>query len=168
MYILKDLRFRIHHKIFDNYKLKLGSGSYTYGVVKLSLYDINIKSFNHNSNQIKDYFFYDNNIYYGNEFNFTNSNGIYSLLPLNYSIYTYNNSYIITSSIDFKNMGNGIYQYNLTIYYSQESTKLPKNPIAFGSYTELLTYLFIFFAVISLVFMTKKYGFDNNSKRGKK
>ena len=152
----------------DNYSLYYEINSYTYGVVKLSLYDINIKSFNHNSNQIKDYFFYDNNIYYGNEFNFTNSNGIYSLLPLNYSIYTYNNSYIITSSIDFKNMGNGIYQYNLTIYYSQESTKLPKNPIAFGSYTELLTYLFIFFAVISLVFMTKKYGFDNNSKRGKK
>jgi hypothetical protein len=91
-------------------------------------------------------------------------------LPLNYSVYVYNGSYITTSSSEFKSIGNGIYQYNLTIYYNQLSTnsQLPKNPIAFGSYTELLTYLFIFFAVISLVFMTKKYGFDNNSKRGKK
>ena len=122
----------------STYKVKLGSynlpytilnnslyyeiNSYTYGVVKLSSYDINIKSFNHNSNHIKDYFYYDNNIYYGNEFNFTNSNGIFSVLPLNYSIYTYNNSYIITSSSKFKSIGNGIYQYNLSIYYTTNST----------------------------------------------
>ena len=156
----------------SNKKIYYSINSYTYGITNITnyLYNINIKSYNHNSNQIKDYFFYNNNIYYGNEFNFTNPNGIYSLLPLNYSIYTYNNSYIITTSSDFKSIGNEIYQYNLTIYYNQLSTnsQLPKNPIAFGSYTELLTYLFIFFAVISLVFMTKKYGFDNNSKRGKK
>ena len=168
-YAVKLGSYTLPYTILNN-SIYYAINSYTYGIEYLNTYILNITSYNHNSNQIKDYFFYNNNIYYGNEFNFTNANGIYSLLPLNYSIYTYNNSYIITTSTDFKYMGNGIYQYNLTIYYNQLSTnsQLPKNPIAFGSYTELLTYLFIFFAVISLVFMTKKYGFDNNSKRGKK
>ena len=166
-YAVKLGSYTLPYTILNN-SIYYAINSYTYGIEYLNTYILNIKSYNHNSNQIKDYFFYNNNIYYGNEFNFTNDNGIFSVLPLNYSVYVYNGSYITTSSSEFKTVGNGIYEYNLSIYYSQESTKLPKNPIAFGSYTELLTYLFIFFAVISLVFMTKKYGFDNNSKRGKK
>ena len=133
----------------------------------LLTYHLSIRSFNSLSNLINNYFYYNGIIYNSLVNNFSNPVMPLQILPLNYSNYIWNKSSIEVTTSDFTGSGNNLY-YNLTIYYSQESTKLPENPIAFGSYTELLTYLFIFFAVISLVFMTKKYGFDNNSKRGKK
>ena len=133
----------------------------------LLTYHLSIRSFNSLGNLINNYFYYNGIIYNSLVNNFSNPVMPLQILPLNYSNYIWNKSSIEVTTSDFTGSGNNLY-YNLSIYYSQESTKLPKNPIAFGSYTELLTYLFIFFAVISLVFMTKKYGFDNNSKRGKK
>ena len=56
----------------------------SYTIVNFIQYKLNITSYNHNSKQLKDYFYYNNNFYYGNQFNFTNSNGIFSILPLNY------------------------------------------------------------------------------------
>ena len=79
--------------------------SYTYAQVELYTYKLNITSYNHNSYQLKDYFYYNDNIYSGLQFNFTNDNGIFSILPLNYSVYVYNGSYITTSSSEFKSIG---------------------------------------------------------------
>ena len=56
--------------------------SYTYAQVELYTYKLNITSYNHNSYQLKDYFYYNDNIYSGLQFNFTNDNGIFSILPL--------------------------------------------------------------------------------------
>ena len=165
--------------IYDNYKLKLGSGSYTlpytinsnnlyyqisydeYGIVKLSKYTINITSYNHNSNQIKDYFYYNDNIYSGLQFNFTNSNGIFSILPLNYSVYTYNSSYITTNSSDFKSIGNDTYQYNLSIYYNELST----NSTSSIKPLDISNYIYPIGIIIFVSFLGAIVYFSKNERR---
>ena len=51
-----------------NNSLYYAINSYSYGIINLISYKLNITSYNHNSNQIKDYFYFNNNIYYGNTY----------------------------------------------------------------------------------------------------
>ena len=134
--------------------------SYTYAQVELYTYKLNITSYNHNSYQLKDYFYYNDNIYSGLQFNFTNDNGIFSILPLNYSVYVYNGSYITTSSSEFKSIGNGIYQYNLSIYYGQLTTNTTSSikPLDISSYIYPIGIIIFVSFLGAMVYFSKSEG----------
>ena len=164
--IYKGNNYGLNIKTFDlpytitNNNIYYAINSTAYGIYSIINYKLNITSYNHNSNQIKDYFFYNNNIYYGNQFNFTNSNGIFSILPLNYSIYTYNKSYIITTSSEFKDIGNGIYQYNLSIYYNELSTNTTSSikPLDISSYIYPIGIIIFVSFLGAMVYFSKSEG----------
>ena len=151
--------FDLPYTIYDNI-LYLALNTTSYEKIGFNEYNINIKSFNHNSKQIKNYFYFNNNIYYGNEFNFSNDNGIFSILPLNYSIYTYNKSYITTSSSEFKSIGNGIYEYNLSIYYRQLTTNTTSSikPLDISSYIYPIGIIIFVSFLGAMVYFSKNEG----------
>ena len=134
--------------------------SYTYAQVELYTYKLNITSYNHNSYQLKDYFYYNDNIYSGLQFNFTNDNGIFSILPLNYSVYVYNGSYITTSSSEFKSIGNGIYEYNLSVYYGQLTTNTTSSikPLDISSYIYPIGIIIFVSFLGAMVYFSKSEG----------
>ena len=152
--------FTLPYTLFNN-TIYYSINSYSYGIKSLSIiYKINITSYLHNSTHIKDYFYYKNNIYYGNQFNFTNINGIFSILPLNYSSYVFNDSYIITSLSDFKSIGNGIYEYNLSIYYGQLTTNSTSSikPLDISNYIYPIGIIIFVSFLGAMVYFSKNEG----------
>ena len=158
-YKVKLGTYNLPYTIF-NKKIYYAINSTTYSFVSFISYKLNITSYNHNSNQIKDYFYYNDNIYSGLQVNLTNSNGIFSVLPLNYSTYSYNGSYITTNSKEFKSIGNGIYEYNLSIYYGQLTTNSTSSikPLDISNYIYPIGIIIFVSFLGAMVYFSKSEG----------
>ena len=104
--------------------------------IELNIYNINIKSFDKQSNSIHNYFFYNNSVYssLNNTFIFKNKTSFstISLIPLNFSSYFTEYKNITISQSQFLNNNNSYY-YNLSIYYFNSNLNAV-NPYDFTNY----------------------------------
>ena len=127
--------------------------------IELNIYNINIKSFDKQSNPIHNYFFYNNSVYssLNNTFVFKNKTSFseISLIPLNFSTYFTNFKNITISQSQFINNNNSYY-YNLSIYYFNSNLNAV-NPYDFTNYIYPISILvFLLFGGI-VVFGSIKY-----------
>lgn len=110
-------------------------------VYPLYTYNLNVKSYNLENNQIENYFLLNGQIYTGFSDNFVISDFPIIITPLNTTNYFYNGSAISITNSDFSGSGNNLY-YNLSIYYG------------FGNVQSTITsnslYLIILYVVIGL------------------
>lgn len=110
-------------------------------IYPLYTYNLNVKSYNLENNQIENYFLLNGQIYTGFSDNFVISDFPIIITPLNTTNYFYNGSAISITNSDFSGSGNNLY-YNLSIYYG------------FGNVQSTITsnslYLIILYVVIGL------------------
>ena len=158
-YSYKLYDFDMPYTITNN-NLYFINGNNSYAIENISRYEINIKSYNSLSNPIKNYFYYNNNFYYNSNIQFINSNGNYVILPLNYSIYNYNGSYITISSSDFKDIGNALFVYNLSIYYGQLTTNSTSSikPLDISNYIYPIGIIIFVSFLGAMVYFSKSEG----------
>ena len=127
--------------------------------IELNTYNVNIKSFDKQSNSIHNYFFYNNSVYSANNntFIFKNKTSFseISLIPLNFSSYFTEYKNITISQSQFINNNNSYY-YNLSIYYYNSNLNTV-NPYDFTNYIYPISILvFLLFGGI-VVFGSIKY-----------
>ena len=131
--------------------------------IELNIYNINIKSFDKQSNPIHNYFFYNNSVYSANNntFIFKNKTSFseISLIPLNFSTYFTNFKNITISQSQFINNNNSYY-YNLSIYYYNSNLNTV-NPYDFANYIYPISILVFLLLGGIILFGTIKYRRSN-------
>ena len=131
--------------------------------IELNIYNINIKSFDKQSNPIHNYFFYNNSVYSANNntFIFKNKTSFFeiSLIPLNFSTYFTNFKNITISQSQFINNNNSYY-YNLSIYYYNSNLNTV-NPYDFANYIYPISILVFLLLGGIILFGTIKYRRSN-------
>ena len=131
--------------------------------IELNIYNINIKSFDKQSNPIHNYFFYNNSVYssLNNTFVFKNKTSFseISLIPLNFSTYFTNFKNITISQSQFINNNNSYY-YNLSIYYYNSNLNTV-NPYDFANYIYPISILVFLLLGGIILFGTIKYRRSN-------
>ena len=140
----------------------LPNGMPTYNI-ELNTYNVNIKSFDKQSNSIHNYFFYNNSVYSANNntFVFKNKTSFseISLIPLNFSSYFTEYKNITISQSQFINNNNSYY-YNLSIYYYNSNLNTV-NPYDFANYIYPISILVFLLLGGIILFGTIKYRRSN-------
>ncbi len=131
--------------------------------IELNTYNVNIKSFDKQSNSIHNYFFYNNSVYSANNNTFIFKNktsfSTISLIPLNFSTYFTNFKNITISQSQFINNNNSYY-YNLSIYYFNSNLNAV-NPYDFTNYIYPISILVFLLLGGIILFGTIKYRRSN-------
>ena len=131
--------------------------------IELNTYNVNIKSFDKQSNSIHNYFFYNNSVYssLNNTFVFKNKTSFseISLIPLNFSSYFTEYKNITISQSQFINNNNSYY-YNLSIYYFNSNLNAV-NPYDFANYIYPISILVFLLLGGIILFGTIKYRRSN-------
>ena len=131
--------------------------------IELNTYNVNIKSFDKQSNSIHNYFFYNNSVYSANNntFVFKNKTSFseISLIPLNFSSYFTEYKNITISQSQFINNNNSYY-YNLSIYYYNSNLNTV-NPYDFANYIYPISILVFLLLGGIILFGTIKYRRSN-------
>ena len=131
--------------------------------IELNTYNVNIKSFDKQSNSIHNYFFYNNSVYssLNNTFVFKNKTSFseISLIPLNFSSYFTEYKNITISQSQFLNNNNSYY-YNLSIYYFNSNLNAV-NPYDFANYIYPISILVFLLLGGIILFGTIKYRRSN-------
>ena len=148
------------HVNYIYYSPTLSMPTYT---IELNIYNVNIKSFDKQSNSIHNYFFYNNSVYssLNNTFVFKNKTSFFeiSLIPLNFSTYFTNFKNITISQSQFINNNNSYY-YNLSIYYYNSNLNTV-NPYDFANYIYPISILVFLLLGGIILFGTIKYRRSN-------
>lgn len=131
--------------------------------IELNTYNVNIKSFDKQSNPIHNYFFYNNSVYSANNNTFIFKNktsfSTISLIPLNFSSYFTEYKNITISQSQFINNNNSYY-YNLSIYYYNSNLNTV-NPYDFANYIYPISILVFLLLGGIILFGTIKYRRSN-------
>ncbi len=139
-------------------------GSMPTYTIELNIYNINIKSFDKQSNPIHNYFFYNNSVYSANNNSFVFKNktsfSTISLIPLNFSSYFTEYKNITISQSQFLNNNNNSYYYNLSIYYYNSNLNTV-NPYDFANYIYPISILVFLLLGGIILFGTIKYRRSN-------
>ena len=132
--------------------------------IELNTYNVNIKSFDKQSNSIHNYFFYNNSVYSANNNTFIFKNktsfSTISLIPLNFSSYFTEYKNITISQSQFLNNNNNSYYYNLSIYYFNSNLNAV-NPYDFANYIYPISILVFLLLGGIILFGTIKYRRSN-------
>ena len=123
----------------------------------LLTYHLSIRSFNSLSNLINNYFYYNGIIYNSLVNNFSNPVMPLQILPLNYSNYIWNKSSIEVTTSDFTGSGNNLY-YNLSIYYTAQSTGQTIQPLNIENYIYPIGIIIFVSFLGAMVYFSKSEG----------